>query len=812
MICFMKKFFVAFATVLFAVVACNKEVDIEQPIEKAKRHITVLTETPGTRTVLDDEHNALLWTAGDNFRLMTDTKDAEANHDAQTLTYSEGGKFEAEVSADATEAYAYYFAGTYTDANHSTPTGYTAYIESNQTQSKAGVLNGQMLPMAAKGTISGNTVSLKFHQMAGVLALNIYSTNKVSGEVINSVKVTPSAANTKFCGAKKGTDLTNDDVVYTEGTSDNYTSVTVQLDEPYDYASFETGEKPADKKMFDSQIYVVLGKQSYSAVKFEIETNKGTYVITSSGAAMDLTESDFYPVNINLAKATFIKPATAYEWNLVTNKNQLVAGAEVVIAAAGDAAVAMSQTQNTNNRAVAAIAKTGSTITWTEESLVQVFEIVSGSGSNTIAFKCSDGAEKGKYIYAASSSSNYLKTQASVNENASWTVDIGSDGVATLEAQGSNTHNLLRYNSSSSCFSCYASGQGDVVLYIKGEAADPNAKAIISNGTIEVAATGAAADYDGAYTLKNIIETTGTIVLTASENIIDPIALDGDVSFSMAPNYTTSKVTGNITLTLATDENVTATIPVEQKSSSLKVSATEVVIPADAESITFTVTSPEFGWSITANNTDVEFPGSGDASSSAVTVTVSSKVAAGDEIQTLATLTISRTDNDPQEKHVIIKKGEVSSSNAKYVKVSSIEAGHYLMVYNGKAASGTGKALSVSPVTISNGEIASNSTVDSYAIEIASVGSNQYSLKLGDKYIGYKSGTDLQTSTSIESNNYKWTISFNDDGEAYIVNVGTNTRFIGGNNAGDSFTQFKAYATSNVGTYPCPTLYKYVGE
>lgn len=302
----MKKYFIALAAIVFAAVACNKEVDNVQPIQKAKRHITVLTQTPETRTVLDDEHNALVWAPGDNFRLMTNTADEEANHDAATLQYAEGGLFEAEVSEDATEAYAYYFAGTYTDVNHSTPTAYTAYVNYNQTQTKAGVLNGQMIPMAAKGTINDdNTVSLEFHQMAGVLALNIYSTEKVEGEVINAVKVTPTA-NTKFCGALYNTDLTADDVVYTEGSSDKYTTVTVELGEAYDYAS----AKPADKKMFDSQIYVALAKQAYSAVKFEIVTNKGTYEITSSGAALDLTTNDFYPVNINLAKAEFVGTET----------------------------------------------------------------------------------------------------------------------------------------------------------------------------------------------------------------------------------------------------------------------------------------------------------------------------------------------------------------------------------------------------------------------------------------------------------------------------------------------------------------------
>lgn len=295
----MKKYLIGLAAIAIVAVACNKEADNVQPVQNAKRHITVLTQTPETRTVLDDEHNALLWAPGDNFRLMTNTE--ETDHDAQTLEYVENGKFDAEVSGDATEAYAYYFAGTYDDTNHSTPTSYTAYIEYDQTQTKAGVLNGKMLPMAAKGTINDdNTVSLEFHQMAGVLALNIYSTEKVEGEVINAVKVTPTA-NTKFCGAMTGTNLTVDDVVYAEGTSDKYPTITVTLDDAYDYAS----AKPADKKMFDDQIYVVLAKQSYSAVKFEIVTNKGKYEITSSGAALNLVANDFYPVNINLAKAEY---------------------------------------------------------------------------------------------------------------------------------------------------------------------------------------------------------------------------------------------------------------------------------------------------------------------------------------------------------------------------------------------------------------------------------------------------------------------------------------------------------------------------
>ena len=314
----MKKIFFAIAAIAVAAVACTKEGEAPQPEKIGKKHITVIAN-PSTKTVLDDQHEALKWVAGDNFRLMTDTEDE--SHDAQTLNYEAGAKFDVEVSTDATEAYAYYFAGEYDDPNHSTPTAYTSYINYNQPQTKAGVLNGQMLPMAAKGTIKDNTASLEFHQMAGVLALNIYSTAKVEGEVINSVKVTPTA-NTKFCGPLYGTDLTSDNVIYTEGANNNYPTITVELGESYDYAS----AKPTDKKMFDSQIYVVLAKQSYTAVKFEIETNKGTYTITSSGAALDLVANDFYPVNINLAKATFSAEVVELDWTYPTNGAATSAG------------------------------------------------------------------------------------------------------------------------------------------------------------------------------------------------------------------------------------------------------------------------------------------------------------------------------------------------------------------------------------------------------------------------------------------------------------------------------------------------------
>ena len=153
-----------------------------------------------------------------------------------------------------------------------------------------------------------------------------------------------------------------------------------------------------------------------------------------------------------------------------------------------------------------------------------------------------------------------------------------------------------------------------------------------------------------------------------------------------------------------------------------------------------------------------------------------------------------------------------SGGMAHYELVSSITditEGNFLMVADGKAASSTGKGLSVTAVTISNNSIVSNSTIDAYAITISSVGNNQYSLMMQSNYIGYKSSTDLQTNTSVTSNSYKWTITMQSDGTVLIKNVGTTNRFIGLNEGG---TQFKAYSTSNTSQYAQPKLYKYVAQ
>lgn len=147
-------------------------------------------------------------------------------------------------------------------------------------------------------------------------------------------------------------------------------------------------------------------------------------------------------------------------YSIVKDYSSLKAGDKIVIAAK-DSAFALSNTQNDKNRGQAPIVKNGSSIDLNQMSDVCVFTLEEGNIKGTWAFY--DSYNKG-YLYAASSSSNYLKTQSNCDNNASWAITI-ENGVTKIQAQGTNTRNLLRYNSSSKLFSCYSSGQQDVVLY-----------------------------------------------------------------------------------------------------------------------------------------------------------------------------------------------------------------------------------------------------------------------------------------------------------------------------------------------------------
>ena len=165
------------------------------------------------------------------------------------------------------------------------------------------------------------------------------------------------------------------------------------------------------------------------------------------------------------AFAADAKPVTA---TLVTDVADLAAGDKVVVVAK-DYDYALGTNQKTNNREAVSVTKNGNAVT--VDDTVQVLTLEAGLTDGTLALNTGSG-----YLYAASSSKNYLKTEAALTGNSSWKVEIAADGTATIKAQGEYTRNWMRYNPNNGTplFACYGSGQQDICIYkVEAAEADP---------------------------------------------------------------------------------------------------------------------------------------------------------------------------------------------------------------------------------------------------------------------------------------------------------------------------------------------------
>lgn len=216
---------------------------------------------------------------------------------------------------------------------------------------------------------------------------------------------------------------------------------------------------------------------SIDLTKFVAEGDGYTFEGWSTTAGEEIiTPQNAYTPTGNITLYPGVAPApTGDEYTLVTDVSDLHAGDLVVIAANGSDNIAMSKTQNNNNRArstgVEKSAQPYTNLTITGDDVCELTLGTATIEGNTYwtFFDAGYANGTGGYLYAAGSGSgnNYLKTKTSNDDNGKWSISVASGGAATVTAQGSNTNKILRYNSGSKLFSCYSSGQQEVWLYTK---------------------------------------------------------------------------------------------------------------------------------------------------------------------------------------------------------------------------------------------------------------------------------------------------------------------------------------------------------
>ena len=206
-------------------------------------------------------------------------------------------------------------------------------------------------------------------------------------------------------------------------------------------------------KHINNQIYIRMKKRLFLLSLLTL-----VFMTASAQTAIyqrfgEQTKSGQVVTSKQIAKKPTIKKAVqaTNTYRLVSTVDSLAAGDKIIIV--NEAAdKALSTIQKTNNRAAVGVSASANVIVPSDSVQIITLE---ASGSN---WKLNVGSDA--YLYAASASSNYLKTDnaATVGDNGVFSIAI-TDNVATLVAQGDNTRNVVRYNPNSGTpiFSCYAS-------------------------------------------------------------------------------------------------------------------------------------------------------------------------------------------------------------------------------------------------------------------------------------------------------------------------------------------------------------------
>ena len=205
------------------------------------------------------------------------------------------------------------------------------------------------------------------------------------------------------------------------------------------------------------------------------------------------------------------------KWIKVTAISQLVADKEYIIVNT-DATYAVGA-QNTNNRAAAAIEENNGILTISDAVAKFTLGIPEAD-----RYTFENG---GKYLYASSSSKNYLHEQTENDANGVWTISIGEEGAATVTATGENSRNIMRYNpnNGSPVFSCYASNssvQNPVVLYYKAPKIEINdsesVNVSVAAGSDIVIHEGGTLTVDASASIGDLtVEAGGQVVLDANK-------------------------------------------------------------------------------------------------------------------------------------------------------------------------------------------------------------------------------------------------------------------------------------------------------
>lgn len=552
------KYLLAVATVAMAFTSCSKDEISDPSIEAQKVTFTVtsgsdLETAPASRTEFDEETGQMNWSADGEALEVIQILGSEISH-ATTEAYTiENRVAKFQVSFDAltgSEPYDLTYSAVYPAVNYSEDTKKTyeefrIKLPAAQTPTETGFDPNADLLLAKPETrtvqpVEGEELNFRFKRVAAIAKMTLKGIP--AGEKLAKVELTASQPMAGYSRTNLKTGEIYDIGYYKEET------MTLTLNDR---------ETTGEDVIWFTSLPCVFGEGDSFTVK--AYTDKATYEKTVSFSAPEAFK--FVSGGLTRFGITGMTRTESVvdEYVLLTNVADLSVGDQIIITSGTDGAVkAISTTQNKNNRGATDIEIASNTIT-TIPANAQIITLETGMEANTFAFYVEytdNEEEKTGYLYAASSSKNYLKTQDNIDGNASWTIDVAESGVATIEAQGDYTRNLLQYNNSNTLFSCYSSKQQDVYIFYKA-------------GTPKTALetpTGVEAVAEGNEVLVGWNEVSGAASYTVSFEpaTIEPRTIESTGETSYAETFTldyATEYTVSVVANPADTENYKASAP-----------------------------------------------------------------------------------------------------------------------------------------------------------------------------------------------------------------------------------------------------------
>ena len=437
----MKKVFNSLFVIIAAMVTfagCAKQ-EIDAPATPETKTVQFFAESIETKTAFgtpDGTTYPTLWTANDSKVKLSLNYASPKDADVEVSDDFTTANFTAEIEDDASGAYVFYAMSPASAYNsfHSSYKYLSANIPTTQVPLANSVDEGaQVLYAVSEEFVEmPASVSLNFHHFTAYGKLSFANLN-LGDASVNSVAITSSV---DFAGRWNY-------MVETGAFEENSGSPEITL------------TTSATENLWFACAPVDMNNQTLT---FTVNTTNGplSKTVTLNGKKFEAGKIATMVVDME-----GIEFAESVVYDLVEDPSDLTPESEIIIVAS-DSDQALSTTQNSNNRGQANVTKSADKSTISDPgSAVQIITVEDGTKDGTVAFNVGDG-----YLCAASSGSNYLRTEENLSDNSSWTVNI-TDGVATILAQGTYTRNTMQYNSNSSIFACYSSASQKAVSIYK---------------------------------------------------------------------------------------------------------------------------------------------------------------------------------------------------------------------------------------------------------------------------------------------------------------------------------------------------------